>query len=253
VKFTPAGRIDVRVETDADEARVVVDDTGIGIDPSFLPSIFDRFSQADGSPTRQYGGLGLGLAIVRQLTELHGGRVEATSAGPGQGARFTITLPRADRGELTPGPATDRARARAADRASGGELEGLRILVVDDDPDELELLHAILEGKAAHVTTTASAAEALAAFEREPFDVVISDIGMPGEDGYSLLRRIRALPAAAGGGVCAIALTAYARSTDRLAALTAGFHQHVAKPVSPNELTGVVASLVRNRRPVELG
>ncbi|HVL36343.1 MAG TPA: ATP-binding protein [Burkholderiales bacterium] len=239
VKFTPAGgRIEVALEEAVGGFRVRVADTGEGIDPQFLPHMFDRFRQADASKGRRHGGLGLGLAIVKQLTELHGGSVEAHSEGRGRGAAFTVTFPRleasAAAAPAVPAPARD-----------GAEVAGLRVLVVDDDEDARDLVRRLLEDCDASVTTAASAEEAARLVQRRRFDVLVSDIGMPGEDGHSLLRRVRALGPDKGGDVPAIALSAYARTEDRVQAVRAGFQLHLAKPVEPAELIAMVASVAR--------
>jgi PAS domain S-box-containing protein len=245
VKFTPkGGRVQVRVERVNSHIEIIVSDTGVGIEPEFLPHVFDRFRQADGSTTKQYGGLGLGLSIVRHLVEMHGGTVRAESEGAGRGSTFTVMLPvtpvyqHADAGE----------RVQVADREPlpyecPDRLDGLRLLVVDDEADTCELLKAGLERCGADVTTAGSAAEALAELSKSQPDVLISDIGMPGEDGYELIRKVRGLPAESGGRVPAIALTAYARTEDRMQALRAGYHMHVTKPVELAELAAIVASL----------
>ncbi|HZH33516.1 MAG TPA: ATP-binding protein, partial [Pyrinomonadaceae bacterium] len=247
VKFTPKdGRVQVRLERVNSHVEITVSDTGKGIEPEFLPHVFDRFRQADQSSTRRYGGLGLGLSIVRQLTEMHGGSVSAQSEGEGKGTSFTVKLPR----RISVPSMEKTGEARVHPTAGGSfkfecapELSGLSVLVVDDEADARELLRQILEGCGSQVITAGSAAEAIAAFENAPPDILVSDIGMPDEDGYSLIRRIRALPADKGGRTPAIALTAYARVEDRARALTAGFQVHVPKPIEPVELAAVVASL----------
>jgi signal transduction histidine kinase/CheY-like chemotaxis protein len=243
VKFTPAGgRVEVAVESAPDEVALVVRDSGAGIHRDFLPYVFDRFRQADSTATRVHGGLGLGLAIVRHLVELHGGTVAADSAGEGQGATFKVTLPR--RAAVLPaGVEAGEARAAAAgafDEAPS-PLAGVRVLVVDDEPDARELLPSLLEPHGARVTVAASAAEALAALATEWADVLVADIGMPGEDGYSLIRSVRGLDG--GAKLPAIALTAYAGEGNRRRALEAGFQVHLAKPVDPSELLAAVLGL----------
>jgi PAS domain S-box-containing protein len=242
-KFTPAGGlVSVRLERDAHEARLTVSDTGQGISPSFLPFVFDRFRQADSSSQRAQGGLGLGLAIVRHLVELHGGTAEATSRGPGMGAAFTVRLPLAQ--ALADLPA---AGAEPDDRLEDcpPELRGLRVLVVDDQPEILELLEEILAPCGATVVTCDSARAALARLRAWRPDLLVSDIAMPGEDGYWLIRAVRELAPEQGGATPAVALTAYVRVDDRLRVLEAGFQQYVPKPVEPDELRAVLAGVVR--------
>lgn len=251
IKFTPAGGwVQVSLAESNSQLEVSVLDSGEGIAAEFLPHVFDRFSQADASSSRQHGGLGLGLAIVKHLIELHGGTVSVHSAGPGLGATFRLSLPLAvappaiDPAESTP----PRFQPEPASRptATGHlHLPGVKALVVDDEEDSRTLIKHLLEAHQARVRTAGSAAQAMELIERERFDVVVSDIGLPGEDGYALIRRIRALPPEHGGGTPAIALTAYARSEDRLKAIQAGFQMHAAKPVNVVELLGLVASLVR--------
>jgi len=244
VKFTPSGgRIDVSLESDGDEAIVRVRDTGRGIDPAFLPQIFDRFRQADSRITRAYGGLGLGLAIVRHLVELHHGRVTAESAGPGQGATFTVCLPRLRHAEPTETlrvPAVARRSLVDSQRS----LKGVRVLIVDDEPDARDMLTVVLESRGAEITAVASARQALEALEWVRPDVIVSDIGMPDQDGYELMRNVRARDVRRGGSVPAIALTAYARGEDRQSAFAAGYQRHIAKPVDPDELADAVALLL---------
>ncbi len=250
VKFTPrGGQVQVVLERVHSHIEVSVADTGEGISPEFLPFVFDRFRQADASTTRQHGGLGLGLAIVKQLVELHGGTVRVASPGAGQGSTFTIALPlTAVHAPPTPEPqrrhpsAVDGHATAAVDQP---KLTGLRVLVVDDEPDARAMLKRLLADCDATVRTAGSAADALAQIAAEAPDVLVSDIGMPGTDGYDLIRQVRALATAA-GGTPAVALTAYARSDDRIRAIRAGFQAHVVKPVEPAELIAVVAS-VANR------
>jgi signal transduction histidine kinase/ActR/RegA family two-component response regulator len=249
IKFTPAGG-SVRVTLGGDDARVeiAVSDTGAGIGPEFLPYVFDRFRQADGTTTRAQGGLGLGLAIVRHLVELHGGTVRAESEGEGHGATFTVSLPRLRHAEVgSRNEAADAAFAEGDESAShhpqSAVLSGVRALVVDDEADACELLGVLLRERGAEVSVATTADEALAALERARPHLLISDIGMPGVDGYEFLRRVRRLPPESGGRTPAVALTAYAGSEDRLRALKAGYQMHLPKPVEPAELIAVVASL----------
>jgi PAS domain S-box-containing protein len=252
VKFTQkGGRVQVTLEQLDSHVLITVSDTGKGIAAEFLPYVFDRFRQADSSITRLHGGLGLGLAIVRQLVDLHGGSVQAQSPGEGQGATFSLQLPviiahGSGRFALNAEEANASSAALQGGFGSSPSLEGLAVLVVDDDPDARDLLKAILEERKAQVTTVASAAEAYETSEWLRPNVIISDIGMPGEDGYSLIRTVRLKEARdRQGWKPAIALTAHARVEDRLRALSAGYQAHVAKPVEPAELVAVIASLVR--------
>ncbi|MDB4932829.1 MAG: Chemotaxis protein methyltransferase CheR, partial [Myxococcaceae bacterium] len=247
VKFTPkGGRVHVRLQRESSDVELTVADTGQGIDPDFLPHIFEPFRQADASVTRTQGGLGLGLAIVKHLVELHGGHIEAHSEGAGRGSTFTLRIPIAPVRRLTPvagaEPAAEPAKESLRLSCPPG-LSGLRVLVVDDEPDARELVQSILEQCNAVVTTASSAGEAFALLRAAPPDVLLSDIGMPGEDGYALIRRVRALSPAQGGRTPAVALTAFARMEDRTRALMEGFSSHLAKPVEPQELLAVVASV----------
>jgi signal transduction histidine kinase len=240
VKFTPpGGRVSVRLDRLDGWAHLVVSDTGRGIEPSFLPYVFEPFRQGDGSTTRTQGGLGLGLAIVRRLVELHGGAIHAESAGAGKGATFFVELPLGVWEERRGMAKSDLDRLLPV----LPELRGVRVLAVDDDFEVRDLLSAVLGGAGAQVRLATSAEEALRELEASPPDVLLSDLAMPGTDGYELIRRVRSLPAASGGRVPAVALTAYARAEDRRRTLLAGFHMHLAKPVDPDELIVVVASL----------
>ncbi|HZH33099.1 MAG TPA: ATP-binding protein [Pyrinomonadaceae bacterium] len=249
IKFTPkGGRVQVRLERVDSHVEIIVSDTGKGIGAEFLPHVFDRFRQADGTSTRRHGGLGLGLSIVRQLVELHGGTVGVESDGEGRGATFYVQLPLLLARRKTDAGAPARRHPTAGGNGVSFDcpptLEGLRVLVVDDETDTRHLLRTVLERCGSEVTTAASAAEALAAFTQSKPDVLISDIGLPEEDGYELICKLRAAEAAgAGGRIPAIALTAYARVEDRVRALNAGFQVHVPKPIEPVELLAVVASL----------
>jgi PAS domain S-box-containing protein len=251
IKFTPrGGRVQIRSERVNSHLEIVVSDTGQGISPDFLPHVFDRFRQADQKASRQHGGMGLGLAIVRHLVELHGGNVSATSDGEGQGATFTVRLPISPIYQVDPSGARVHPAARDLLPANDTteRLDGLRILIVDDEPDTRDLLRQGLEYCGANVRLAGSAAEAVDAIVAEVPDILISDIGMPGIDGYDLIRQIRQLPADAGGKVAAIALTAYTRVEDRLQALRAGYDMHVPKPVELAELVAVAASVARRQQ-----
>ena len=251
IKFTPrGGRVQIRSERVNSHLEIVVSDTGQGISPDFLPHVFDRFRQADQKASRQHGGMGLGLAIVRHLVELHGGNVSATSEGEGQGATFTVRLPISPIYQVDPSGARVHPAARDLLPANDTteRLDGLRILIVDDEPDTRDLLRQGLEYCGANVRLAGSAAEAVDAIVAEIPDILISDIGMPGIDGYDLIRQIRELPADAGGKVPAVALTAYTRVEDRLQALRAGYDMHVPKPVELAELVAVAASVVRRQQ-----
>jgi PAS domain S-box-containing protein len=252
VKFTgKEGRVQIRLQRIDSHVEITTSDSGRGISPEFLPYVFDRFRQADSSISRMHGGLGLGLAIVRNLVELHGGSVRAQSPGEGLGATFTVQLPIA----IAHGSGRFLADADDVDPSGIGNqagfepspsLKGVNILVVDDEADARDLLTVILEGCQAQVTTVTSPAEAYKTLEWLRPDVIISDIGMPGEDGYSLIRNVRLKEARERHGwKPAIALTAHARVEDRMRALSAGYQAHVAKPVEPAELVAVIVSLVR--------
>jgi signal transduction histidine kinase/ActR/RegA family two-component response regulator len=248
IKFTPkGGRVQVSLARVSSHVEITVSDNGKGISTEFLPHVFDRFRQADGTTTRRQGGLGLGLSIVRQLVELHGGAVGVESDGEGQGATFVVQLPlMAARRRNADGPARGRHTAAGVGDASldyPRSLTGLRVLVVDDEADTRGLLRKMLEECGSEVATAGSATEALEAIARSKPDVLISDIGMPEEDGYQLIGKMRALEAGLADRIPAIALTAYARVEDRVRALNAGFQVHVTKPIEPAELIAVVASL----------
>ena len=251
IKFTPrGGRITVRLERRDPQMRITVTDTGKGISAELLPQIFKRFEQSDQTSARRYGGLGLGLALVRQLVDLHGGTVEADSPGENQGATFTVNLPlRALRTPpLTPPKELPIGVTPAAEATMAHLLKGVCALVVDDESDARELLAALLKQYGAAVVATSSVSEALAALNtaaqaNQLPDVLISDIGMPGEDGYQFMKKVRTLSAAEGGALPAIALTAFSRSTDRIRALSAGFQSHLVKPIEPAELALVIGSL----------
>jgi signal transduction histidine kinase/ActR/RegA family two-component response regulator len=252
VKFTPrGGRVQIRLERVNSHVEITVSDTGEGIAPEFLPHLFQRFQQADGTLTRAHSGLGLGLAISRHLVEAHGGRIEAASPGKGHGATIRVELPLMivhdsrleDRDRVHPAadvmPAPDLALAN---------LQGIRVLLVDDDMDALQMARDALSIAGATVTTAGSAAEAVAALDARAFDVAVLDIGMPLVDGYQLLRQIRARPRERQGGIPAAALTAYARTVDRTRSLKEGFQLHLTKPVQPSELAAAVLTLAGGAR-----
>ena len=240
VKFTPSqGAIDIELRRDGGDAIIRVTDTGQGIGAELLPFVFDRFRQGDASTTRHHGGLGLGLAIVRHLTEAHGGSVTAQSGGTGCGAAFTIRLPLVD----TPLVVT-LSLSPTTRRLSNDSLRGVRVLVVDDMPDARELMRAALESVGAEVTAATTAAEVLALVEHNGFDLLVADVGMPDQDGYSLVETLRQRPAHRGGNIRAVALTAYAGIADRDRALAAGFDLHLAKPLDPTALIEAVADVL---------
>jgi PAS domain S-box-containing protein len=254
VKFTPrGGRVELRLERVNSHVEIVVADSGAGISPEFLPHVFDRFRQFDSSASRSHGGLGLGLAIVRHLVELHGGTVEVQSPGLEQGSTFVVSLPlsiaRLDAPDRRVHPRAREEAVAACREDPALNLRGIRVLVVDDEADARETLQEILEHCDAEVLTVASAGEAMRELERFRPHVLLSDIGMPGEDGYTLIRRVRELPPERGGRIPAAALTAFARGEDRRKALLAGFQMHVPKPVEVNELATVVATLARGSAP----
>jgi CheY-like chemotaxis protein len=247
VKFTPrGGRVQLRVARVHSSVEVRVEDSGSGIDPTQLPAIFDRYRQVEPGAQRQQRGLGVGLSIVRHIVELHGGTVEALSAGRGRGATFVVQLPvmivspwDAERVAVEPQLVIDEPPS----------LNGLRVLVVDDDPDARGLVATVLERQGAAVDTAESGEQAMELLRSGRPDVLLSDIEMPREDGYALIRRVRGLPADEGGTTPAAAFTAYARTEDRMQALLAGFQIHVPKPVQPAELIAVVSSLAARKAP----
>lgn len=251
IKFTPKrGRIQVRVERINSHVQLTVSDTGQGIKPEFLPYMFERFRQADSTLSRRHGGLGLGLAIVKHIVELHGGTVYADSPGEGQGAEFVIKLPviiAYDTGRLTNGFLESVRLDTENDPVfeCSAALQGLRLMVVEDDADARELVCTILKECGAEVKAVASAAETFDALREWGPDLIISDIEMPGEDGYSLMRRIRSSSLGKESEVPAVALTAHARVEDRVRALNAGFQSHITKPVDPTELIAVISSLTK--------
>jgi CheY-like chemotaxis protein/nitrogen-specific signal transduction histidine kinase len=248
IRFTPGGgEVRVALERVGAHLEIRVSDTGEGIDPEFLPFVFDRFRQQDGSTSRAHGGLGLGLSIVRNLVELHGGEIRASSAGLGKGSTFILHLP------VLTDPAGAPERRESAEAAlpfaepGAPSLAGLKVLVVDDEPDTREILQRLLAARDARVLLAASAREALTLLRQEKPHVLVSDIGMPHEDGYWLIQQVRSLPPEEGGSIPALALTALARAEDRLRALHAGFQAHTAKPVEPVELIYLVAGLAGGR------
>ncbi len=252
IKFTPEdGVVDVLVEPAGDHVQVRVVDTGQGISQDFLPHVFERFRQADGSTTRRHTGLGLGLAIARQLVELHGGTLQADSPGQGRGATFTMRLPVAGSGAA----AADKDRlaerrtlaATASPEARSIRIDDLRVLLVDDTDDGRALTGLVLAQAGARVQPVRSVREALESIERDPPDVLVSDIGLPDEDGYALIRRIRRHEAVHGGFLPAVALTGYARLADRDRILAAGFQSHVTKPLDPLALTAAIAAVAHRR------
>jgi len=242
IRFTSrGGRVEIRLGQDGEHVRLVVTDDGAGIDSAMLPRLFDRFWQADSSMTRAHGGLGLGLAIVRHLVELHGGTVRAHSEGEGHGATFTVTLPALAAHATANDPLQDMDEAPS--QTPTARLEGLRVLIVDDDEDTCEIIGAVLAAAGAEIRTCLSVTQALAMIDAWVPDLIVSDIAMPGDDGYTLMRKIRARKTEQGGRMLAIALTAYGRPEDRMKALSAGFHVHVGKPIEPSQLVNVVASV----------
>jgi CheY-like chemotaxis protein len=241
--------VQVLLERVNSHLEIIVSDTGEGIRPEFLPHLFERFRQSDASTTRRHGGLGLGLSIVSQLVELHGGAVRAKSPGVGRGSTFTVMLPLAVLHEQEEEANAALTRTHPDGASLSGppsevvNLAGVTVLVVDDEADARELVRRFLTSCQATVMTAATAEEALATLAAQAADVVISDIGMPDVDGYELMRRVRALRDDTGGRIPAIALTAFARSEDRTRAMLAGYNAHLAKPIEPVELAATVASL----------
>jgi CheY-like chemotaxis protein len=243
IKFTPSGgRVDVVLRSAGSWVELIVRDTGVGISADFLPHVFDRFKQEQTTAARRGGGLGLGMAIVRNLVELHGGTVRVESAGHGQGTTFIVRLPVA---AILPPPADQPQRATPDDQSASEshDLTGLRIHLVDDDALGRGMIATLLRSNGAIVTESSTTADALKMIDPTPPDVLISDIGMPGEDGYSLIREVRRLDAARAQQTPAVALTAYASPQDRRLALAAGFNTHVPKPVEPAEFIEVIAHL----------
>jgi CheY-like chemotaxis protein/anti-sigma regulatory factor (Ser/Thr protein kinase) len=250
VKFTPSGgKIEVRLERRGLEAQIVVKDTGVGIRAEFLPHVFERFRQDDASEARAHGGLGLGLAIVRDLVTLHHGSIHAESPGEGRGSTFTVTLPALTEPEAAVLSGVSAIGPSSADLDDPPPLTGLRVLVVDDDADARDFFTRVLEQCDARVEAVASARTALATLESWKPDVLVSDIAMPLESGYVLLQKIRQLTPEQGGRIPALAVTAYAGVDDVKLALTAGFQAHVAKPVEPMDFVLAVGTLARGIKP----
>jgi hypothetical protein len=238
IKFTPMnGRVEVCLTYTDLQAQITIKDTGKGINAEFLPHVFDYFRQADSSTTRNFGGLGLGLAIVRHLTEIHGGTVQAESPGEGQGATFTVTLP------LLTTTSEATGAIIPVDRSSN--LQGVKVLAVDDERDNLELVTFVLEDAGATVLAVASAREVLARLPKFQPDILVSDIGLPEMDGYALLKAVQALSSELGRPIPAIALTAYAGESNQQQAITAGFQAHLSKPIEPTELISAIATLLQ--------
>jgi signal transduction histidine kinase len=247
IKFTPTGgSVEINLERVGAYAQIAVADTGQGISAEFLPYVFERFRQADTSTTRKFGGLGLGLSIARHLVELHGGVIQVESAGDGQGATFTVMFPVLTEYEETSEDSNPVEQSQNDTVTDQPSLKGLRVLVVDDDADSRAVISEMLLQFGAEVLTAASADDALQALELWSPDVLLSDIEMPNEDGYSLLRKVRSREGRSGGLIPAAALTAYGRSKDRVRALKAGYQIYLPKPVDPHELAMVVASLAKN-------
>lgn len=245
VKFTPAGgRVQVLLGHTRNHAELIVTDSGIGIEPAFLPHLFERFRQADSRSSRSHGGLGIGLALVRHLAELHGGTVDAASEGPGHGSTFRVRLPLV----AVEAGAGQAVRREPAHQASAGRLKHVTVLAVDDDADSLQLLDEILTTAGASVYCASSTGAGLRLMDLQPPDVIVSDLGMPGRDGFEFIRSVRSRSETRGGTVPAAALTAYVRPEDRRTALEAGFQVHLGKPVDPDELIAAVEKLAAQRR-----
>jgi signal transduction histidine kinase/ActR/RegA family two-component response regulator len=246
IKFTPKnGRVDVSIKRAGPHLELTVRDNGEGISPAFLPQVFDRFRQADSTPSRQHGGLGLGLAIVRQIVELHGGTVRADSSGPGQGATFTVRFP------IVTSPRVRDLRSRADEGPSLPalqRLDDLHVLLVEDNADGREVISMMIEKAGARVTSVASVKEAFEALESLQPDALVSDIGLPDEDGYALIRQLRNRESETGGFLPAVAMTGFVRTEDRARVLGAGFQIHVPKPINPAELTAAIAAVARDPR-----
>jgi PAS domain S-box-containing protein len=246
VKFTPSGgRVEMTLQGDGSHVEITVQDSGQGLSPELIDHVFERFWQAEVGTTRTHGGLGLGLTLVRHLVELHGGTVHAHSEGPGRGSTFVVRLPRGpqDQDRITPRPAPRTRDQLTPPPAGEPQLDGLRVLVIDDDQDTLELIAAALENERAVAVTATTAAEALALVQRFRPDVIVSDLGMPCEDGFSLIQKIRSLPPEQGGRTPAVALSAHTGPEARTHALLAGFDMHAGKPIDPRELIVITAKL----------
>ena len=256
VKFTEkGGQIGVTLRQDHGATRTTITNTGIGIAPEFLPHVFDLFRQADGEYTRQYSGLGLGLAISKQLVDLHGGAITAASDGVGCGATFTVSMPlyvptsREIADDCSHAHSADAASPGLVVEESDGALYGLDVLVVDDEADALELFRLLLENAGATVRTVAGGREAIREFDTCPPDVLVTDLGLPGMDGYDVLRQVRARPQQDGRCVPAVAVTAYARMYDHTKSLAAGFNAHIAKPIEPTTFVAALIAVVKQSRP----
>ncbi len=249
IKFTPAGgRVEIAVRASAAEIEIQVSDSGRGIAPEFLPHVFERFQQADSSTTRSEAGLGLGLAIVRHLVLAHGGSVHAASDGLGRGARFTVRLPVTSELARRASASGVAARTSPGAHVSGALLSGTRVLVVEDDPDSREAIVAALARAGAEVSSAGSVRHALELIERAPVEILVSDIGMPHEDGFELIRELRARPQDGGPRVAAVALTAFASAEDERRALDSGYDAFIAKPADVDALLGLLARLARSQR-----
>jgi signal transduction histidine kinase/ActR/RegA family two-component response regulator len=249
VKFTPrGGRVQIKLQRIKSQARITVTDNGAGITAEFLPHVFETFRQADGTMTRGHAGLGLGLAIARSLVEMHGGTISASSDGENQGATFTVNIPIISTRHAEPSAASDAEDVANSESASNAvetlDLSGVTVLAVDDEADTREMIRGVLEQFGADVVTASSAGEAFEVLQGLKPDVLVCDIGMPGEDGYALIKRVRGLPADSGKNTLAIALTGYVRINDRMRALDSGYQMFVPKPVEADELAMTVANLI---------
>jgi CheY-like chemotaxis protein/anti-sigma regulatory factor (Ser/Thr protein kinase) len=242
IKFTlQKGRIQISMDSVGNCAEVTIEDSGEGIEPQFLKTIFKRFAQVDSSSTRLHGGLGLGLSIVQHIVEAHAGRISASSPGKGKGATFKIQIP------IEAAPSTIIGEKKGAQtRRETPSIQGTSVLLVEDDQDSLEVISSALTCAGATVSCASSAQDARGFLERTRPDVIVSDIGMPEEDGYSFIRKLRCLPLELGGQIPAVALTSFAKEEDRMAAFSAGFQKHMAKPVDLSELVEVVATVVKS-------